>query len=112
MFPVYVSESTERGANSAALVWAHGGGGVSLSASGENELMIRWAHKYKCIVFNVEYSLAPEWKSPKGPRDFMHTFLHVYENAAKYNVDRTKIVIAGDSGGGFICLEAAYQLIL
>ena len=69
--------------------------------------MIRWAHKYKCCVFNVEYRLAPEAKAPGGARDFMHTFLHVYNNAGKFNIDKTKIVIAGDSGGGYICLGAA-----
>lgn len=50
--------------------------------------MIRWAHKYKCIVFNVDYRLAPEAKAPAGSRDFMHAFLHVYENSDKYKVDK------------------------
>ena len=69
--------------------------------------MIRWAHKYKCVTFNVDYRLAPETKIPGGARDFMHVFLHVYNNASKYNIDKSKIVIAGDSGGGYICLNAA-----
>ena len=69
--------------------------------------MFRWAYKYNCIVFNVEYRLAPETKTPGGARDFMHAFLHVYENASTYKIDRNKIVIAGDSGGAYICLMAA-----
>lgn len=37
----------------------------------------------------------------------MHAFLHVYENASTYKIDKNKIVIAGDSGGAYICLMAA-----
>ena len=79
---VFVNDCSERGQNSAALIWAHGGGGVTLTAEINNELMIRWAAKYKCIVFNVEYRLAPETKAPGGARDFMHTFMHVYSSAS------------------------------
>ena len=67
---------------------------------------------YKCLVFNVDYRLGPETKAPGGSRDFMHAFLHLYDNAAKYKVDKNKIGIMGDSGGGHVVLGAAYQLIL
>ena len=73
--------------------------------------MIRWAHKYQCLVFNVKYRLAPENKAPCGSLDFIHAFMHLYNNAEKFKVDKSKIVIAGDSGGAHICLGAAYQLI-
>lgn len=78
------------------------------TAAADNELMIRWAYKYKCIVFNVEYRLAPEAKAPGGQRDFMHVYLHLLENINKYNVDKKKIVFAGDSGGAYICFGASY----
>lgn len=84
---------------------------MALSAKGCNELMVRWAYKYKCTVFNVEYRLAPEAKAPAGQRDFMNVFYHVYNNAASLNVDPKKIVIGGDNGGGWICMGAAYQMM-
>ena len=84
---------------------------MALSAKGCNELMVRWAYKYKCTVFNVEYRLAPEAKAPAGQRDFMNVFYHVYNNVASLNVDPKKIVIGGDNGGGWICMGAAYQMM-
>lgn len=108
---VLVNKSKKCGAGSAAFVWAHGGGAVAMSAKQNNELMIRWAHKYNCVTFNVDYRLAPETKAPGGQRDFMKAFYHIHENAAKYGVNPNKIVIGGDSGGGWICLGAAYQMV-
>ena len=70
--------------------------------------MVRWAYKFNCITFNVNYQLAPEAKTPRGQKEFAQVFNHVYENAEHYDVDNTKIVIAGDDGGGFICLGAAF----
>lgn len=42
----------------------------------------------------------------------MHAFLHLYNNASKFKIDKNKIGIMGDSGGGHIVLGAAYQLAL
>ena len=63
---VLVNSSKSCAAKSAAFIWAHSGGGFAMSASQHNELMIRWAHKYNCIVFNVDYRLAPETPTPGG----------------------------------------------
>lgn len=83
------------------MVWARD---IYLTAKQNNELMIRWAHKYNCIVFNVDYRSAPETNAAGSAKDFMHTFLHVHDNAEKYNIDKSKIVIAGDGGGGYVCI--------
>lgn len=109
---IICNESKQRPPNSSALVFAHPGGAVTMTAEENNQLMIRWAHMYKCLVFNVDYRLGPETKAPGGQRDFMQAFLHLYENASKFKVDKNKIGIMGDSGGGHIVLGAAYQLIL
>lgn len=104
---ILINASKLREQASAAFIWAHPGGGIALSAEDCNEFMVRFAHKFRCITFTVDYRLAPEHKLPKAHRDFMHTFLHVYANAQHYDVDRSKIVIGGDEAGAFICLSAA-----
>ena len=111
MIKVLVNKSKNCGPNSAAFVYAHRGNAVTLSAKQCNELMVRWAHKYNCVVFNVDYRLAPEAKAPAAQRDFMHAFYHVYNNAADFGVDPNKIAIGGDNGGGWVCIGAAYQMI-
>ena len=109
---IIIKESKDRGDKSAALVWAHSGGEFGLTAAYDNNMITRLAYKLNCIAFNVDYRLASIVKAPGGARDFMHAFLHVYENAKKFNIDSSKIVIAGNNSGGHICLGAAYQLTL
>ena len=99
-------------APSSALVWAHGGGAVTLTAQISNPMMVRWAYAFNCIVFNVDYRLGPETKCPGGQRDQMKAFIHIYNHSEKYGVDKTKIVMGGESGGAWITLGAAYQLVI
>lgn len=82
-----------------------------MKASQHNELMVRWAHKYNCIVFNVDYRLGPEAKAPGGQKDFMKALIHIHQNAEDLGIDKSKIVIGGDAGGGWICM-GAYHLLL
>lgn len=64
--------------------------------------MLKVALNLDCIVFNVNYRLAPEHKSPVGQEDFVDAFLHVRNNADEFGVDSSKICLAGASGGGWI----------
>ena len=50
----------------AGYIHAHGGGGVLGNAKGENMMMCRIACESDVVVFNVEYRLAPEHKTPSA----------------------------------------------
>ena len=52
------------------------------------------------VVFNVDYSLAPEKKYPNGVNDCWTALKHVYDHAEEYGIDKNKIAIGGDSAGG------------
>lgn len=43
--------------------------------------------------------------------DMVRAIKHVYENAEIYGVDKSKISLSGDSGGGLVALAAATQLV-
>lgn len=58
------------------------------------------AEKANCVVFNVDYSLAPEKPYPNGLNDNYYAVKHIYDNAEKYRIDKSKIAVAGDSAGG------------
>ena len=72
----------------AAYIWAHGGGAVFFSAADDNNSMAHTALNLQCVVFNVDYRLAPENKAPKGQNDFAAAVRHISKEAAKFGVDK------------------------
>lgn len=59
------------------------------------------------IVINVEYRLAPENRSPAGAKDMIAAIHYFKDNADKYGIDDTKLVLGGGSGGGYTAMVAA-----
>merc|ERR1711874_1964 len=102
--PVYVHtpKSLVNTNNNAAIIYAHGGGAVGLSAELYRPFLATLAVECGVVVFNVEYRLAPETKCPNNIKDFYSVLKHVIANAASLGIDASKIAIAGESGGGYI----------
>lgn len=94
----------------AAWIYAHGGGAVACTAAIFKPWLDLLAVDCDVVVFNVDYRLAPETKCPNNVKDFYAVIKHVVENVAELGVDPGKIAIAGDSGGGYICLGAMVLL--
>ena len=93
-----------------AYIYAHGGGAISLSARTYKPLLAHYAVECNVVVFNVDYRLAPETKCPNNVKDFYEVIKYVQENAENLGIDSSKIVIGGESGGGYICLGAMVML--
>lgn len=83
-----------------ALVFIHGGGWIGGTTYIVENFCKLIAEKANCIVFNIDYSLAPEKPFPNGLNDNYYAIKHIYDNAEKYGVDINKISVAGDSAGG------------
>lgn len=60
------------------------------------------AEKAGCVVFNADYSLAPELPYPSGYQDCVSVLDYVYDNAERFGADREKLCIGGDSAGGLL----------
>lgn len=60
-----------------------------------------------CVVFNIDYSLAPEYPFPEGYNDCRAVLDYVYENASKHGVDKNKLCIGGDSAGGSLAASVS-----
>ncbi|ANB11631.1 putative esterase [Sugiyamaella lignohabitans] len=97
---VPVGEAPEKGWP--CTVWYHGGGWVLGSIDTENSYCSHIADNAKCIVISVDYRLAPEFPFPACIDDSYEALLHIYENASKFNIDNSKIAVAGSSAGGNI----------
>ena len=91
----------------AGLIYLHGGGwsgGTPFAVENECRLL---AEKAGCVVFNVDYALAPENPYPAAVNDCRAVLEHVYENAERYGVEKTKLGIGGDSAGGNLAASVA-----
>lgn len=88
------------------VVWVHGGGWVSGDKSQiANYLKIIAARGY--TVVGVNYSLAPGTKYPTPVRQVNNALAFIRSDAARFNVDADKIVLAGDSAGAQIAAQLA-----
>jgi acetyl esterase/lipase len=82
-----------------AVIMIHGGGWRSGSRSQHYPLAERLAHLgYAC--FTPEYRLSTEALFPAAVYDIKAAIKWVKEHASTYNIDTSKIVIAGFSAGG------------
>lgn len=96
----YYPRHLEKKKNSKALIFFHGGGWIGGTTYVVENFCKLIAEKANCVVFNVDYSLAPEKPYPNGLNDNYCAVKHVYDNAEEYGVNKTKITVAGDSAGG------------
>jgi acetyl esterase len=108
-----------------ALLYFHGGGWQRGSLDSHDVICRYLAIKSGCAVISVEWRLAPEHKFPIGFHDVYDAYNWLLnEGFAKYNIDRDRIAIGGDSAGGnlsaALCLKLrensekmpAFQLLL
>lgn len=96
----YYKRFSERKPGKPCLIFFHGGGwlgGTPYTVENPCRLIAQLAD---AVVFNVDYSLAPEKKFPNGFQDCCAAVRHVWEHAEEYGVDRQKIAVGGDSAGG------------
>ncbi len=93
-----------------AIFWIHGGGYVLGHPDGDDSLCECFVEKINCAVFSVDYRLAPEHPYPAAIEDCYAALKWVVDNADEFNVDISKIAIAGASAGGG--LTAALALMV
>jgi len=86
-----------------AVIYAHGGGVISGTAEMYKPMMAALAFETNVVVFNVDYRLAPEVKCPGNILDFYCAVKYIIEKFQTFNIDPKRIVISGESGGGYIC---------
>lgn len=83
------------------LINIHGGGFVGGDKDNRIALCV-WYANLGYFVFNINYGLAPESPFPKGPANCIEALNYVVKNAEKYKLDTSRIVLCGDSAGGYM----------
>jgi acetyl esterase/lipase len=88
------------------VVWIHGGGWLA----GSKEMIANYARVLAArgfTVVGVGYSLAPRATYPTPVRQVNAALAYLVKNAARLQVDPSRIVLAGDSAGAQIALQVA-----
>lgn len=84
-----------------ALIMVHGGGWRSGIKSMEWYTAMELASAgYFCMA--IEYRLSPEAVYPAAVYDILDAAEWVFNNADKYSIDKSKIVLMGESAGGHL----------
>lgn len=87
----------------AVVLYVHGGGFVAGSAAAYRGVASRLSTAARMPVFVVDYRLAPEYPSPCAQQDVAQA----YRWLLRRGVDPDRIVLAGDSAGGFLSADFA-----
>lgn len=98
----YRLRHSKRNGNAPALLYVHGGSFFAGSAQFMENLCKYICQYADCVIYNIEYSLAPEMPFPYGYEDCLCALDYVYTNAQSLGIDRDKICISGDSAGAGI----------
>lgn len=89
------------------VIVVHGGGfdqGTKTSYVGP---LLEVLTKANFAWFSIDYRLAPAYKFPQPVEDVNAAIRWVKANARQYNVDASKLVLAGESAGSYLITYAA-----
>jgi acetyl esterase len=101
---IYTPKNINRNKSNAALIYAHGGGAIAMTAEIYKPWLLLLSYHANIVLFNVDYRLAPETKCPNNAKDFYEAVKYISNNSETLNIDSKRLAISGDSGGGYICL--------
>jgi acetyl esterase len=91
------------------ILYMHGGGWCIGSPEGVKRKAMRLAEQ-GFVVFNLNYSLAPERIFPNAVEDVVYAARWIVKNAHTYNGDAAKMIVSGDSAGANLSAVAIHVL--
>lgn len=91
------------------MVFFHGGGFVLLDAASHDHLCLRLSEWIGCIVFSVDYRLAPEHRFPAAVDDALAATRWAVQHAGEFGGDSRQVAVAGSSAGACLAAVAAQR---
>ncbi len=108
-FWIYYPRKPEGKTGRPAFIYIHGGGWVGGTPFTVENPCRLIAERADAVVFNVDYSLAPEKPFPNAFNDCFSTLKYIYDHADDYGIDKEKIGMGGDSAGGNLTAVVAVK---
>lgn len=94
-----------------AVVWIHGGALIIGHRAGVNDRLKDHVLSAGYVLISLDYRLAPETKLPEIIRDIEDAFTWIHQDGVKlFNIDPTRIAVAGGSAGGYLTLTAGFRV--
>jgi acetyl esterase/lipase len=90
------------------LLYIHGGGWTDLNRTIRNLNIMPYIDKGFAVV-NIDYRLLYQAPFPACIADCRYALNWIYENAAQYKFDTTRIVVSGESAGGHLALMTGFM---
>ncbi|KAL5009000.1 hypothetical protein ScPMuIL_014581 [Solemya velum] len=108
---VYRSKTCDSVVAPSVFVYFHGGGNVIGSRKAVDVICRYFSDKAPCVVVNVEYRLAPEYKFPANHEDAKSVLRWLKESLIFTGaVNESTIGVGGDSAGGRIAATACHEV--
>jgi acetyl esterase/lipase len=85
------------------VIFIHGGGWVNGTKESRTPALEPWLAMGWNVV-NVEYRLASVSRAPAAVEDCLCALKWVGQNATKYHIDTSRLVVTGESAGGHLAL--------
>jgi acetyl esterase len=104
---VWPHESFVSGKPQSTLVYFHGGGWVVGDLDSHEMHAVRLANEAQCVVVNVDYRLAPEYRFPAAYDDALAATGWAHANIARLGAHPERFAIGGDSAGGNLAAAVA-----
>jgi acetyl esterase/lipase len=105
---VYEPSSAEKGLP--GVLFLHGGGWVFSDVDAYDLAIKSLCKKTHSVFVSVDYRLAPEYAYPAAHEDSVKATKFFLKHAKQYNVDSSRIAIAGDDAGGSLAATVALKL--
>jgi len=90
-----------------AVIYFHGGGWVLGSRDTHDVLCRRLANAAECVVVSVDYPLSPESQFPEPLETCYEATRFISQSAEEFEIDPSRIAVAGDSAGGNLAAAVA-----
>jgi len=96
---IYVREYRPRAGRLPVHVFLHGGGWCVGSLDERDPRCREIAAGADCVVFSVDYRMAPECSFPTAPEDCFGALAWIVDEADRLDVDASRLSVSGESAG-------------